>query len=68
MIRYGTTMDVGQIDPPRATADLIVRLTGNLIDKATPGTTLVGVKVLLHKKDGRWLIKDAAGSRIRPGP
>lgn len=53
--------------PPQAAADLIVRLTGDLIDKATPGTALVGVKVLLHKKHGRWLIKDAEGTPIRPG-
>jgi len=38
--------------PPEANANLIVRVTGNVIDKATQGTVLTGVKVMLHKKDG----------------
>jgi hypothetical protein len=53
--------------PPKAVANLIVRVTGNVIDKGTPGTVLVGVKVLLHKKHGRWLVKDAEGEQVRPG-
>jgi hypothetical protein len=53
--------------PPEAVANLIVRVTGNVIDKATPGTVLAGVKVLLHKKDGQWLVKDAEGEPVRPG-
>jgi hypothetical protein len=53
--------------PPEAVANLIVRVTGNVIDKGTPGTVLTGVKVLLHKKDGRWLVKDAEGEQVRPG-
>lgn len=53
--------------PPEAVANLIVRVTGNLIDKRTPGTVLAGVKVLLHKKDGKWLVKDAEGEQVRPG-
>lgn len=53
--------------PTKAVANLIVRVTGNVIDKNTPGTVLVGVKVLLHKKDGRWLVKDAEGEQVRPG-
>jgi hypothetical protein len=28
---------------------------------------LAGVKVLLHKKNGQWLVKDAEGEPIRPG-
>jgi hypothetical protein len=48
-------------------AKLIVRVTGNVIDKGTPGTVLAGVKVLLHKKDGQWLVKDAEGEQVRPG-
>jgi hypothetical protein len=43
------------------------RVTGNVIDKGTPGTVLAGVKVVLHKKDGQWLVKDAEGEPIRPG-
>jgi hypothetical protein len=53
--------------PPEAVANLIVRVTGNVIDKGTPGTVLVGVKVLLHKKNGQWLVKDAEGEQVRPG-
>jgi hypothetical protein len=53
--------------PPEAVANLIVRVTGNVIDKGTPGTVLAGVKVLLHKKGGVWLVKDAEGEQVRPG-
>lgn len=53
--------------PPEAVANMIVRVTGNVIDKATPGTVLAGVKVLLHKKNGQWLVKDAEGEPVRPG-
>lgn len=53
--------------PPEAVANLIVRVTGNVIDKGTPGAVLAGVKVLLHKKDGKWLVKDAEGEQVRPG-
>jgi len=53
--------------PPEAVATLIVRVTGNVIDKGTPGAVLAGVKVLLHKKDGQWLVKDAEGEQVRPG-
>lgn len=53
--------------PPEAVAKLIVRVTGSVIDKSTPGTVLAGVKVLLHKKDGQWLVKDAEGEQVKPG-
>lgn len=53
--------------PTEAVANLILRVTGNVIDKGTPGTVLAGVKVLLHKKSGQWLVKDAEGERVRPG-
>jgi hypothetical protein len=53
--------------PPEAVVNLIVRVTGNVIDKGTPGTVLVGVRVLLHKRDGQWLVKDAEGEPVRPG-
>jgi hypothetical protein len=53
--------------PPEAVANLIVRVTGNVIDKGTPGHVLAGVKVLLHKKGGQWLVKDAEGEQVRPG-
>jgi hypothetical protein len=54
-----TSVDVA-VEPARkpteAVANLNVRVSGNVIDKGTPGTVLVGVKVLLHKK------KTACGS------
>ena len=53
--------------PPEAVAKLIVRVAGNMIDKSTPGAVLAGVKVLLHKKDGQWLVKDAEGEQVKPG-
>lgn len=60
------TVDLAE-KPPKAVANLIVRVTGNVIDKNTPGTVLVGVKVLLHKKGGQWLVKDAEAEQVRPG-
>jgi hypothetical protein len=54
-------------NPPEAVANLIVRVNGNVIDKGTPGTVLAGVKVLLRKKDGQWLVEDAEGEQVRPG-
>lgn len=59
-------VDAGR-NPPAASADLIVRVTGNVIDKGTPGTALAGVKVTLHKREGRWLVTDADVVPVRPG-
>lgn len=42
-------------------------MTGNVIDKGTPGNVLVGVKMLLYKQNGQWLVKDAEGEHVRPG-
>lgn len=53
--------------PPRATANLVVRVTGNVIDERTPGTVLVGVKVLLHNRNGQWLVKEAEGRSLNSG-
>jgi hypothetical protein len=53
--------------PPEAVANLIVRVTGGVIDKGTPATVLAGVKVVLHKKNGQWLVQDAEGEQVRPG-
>ena len=53
--------------PPQAVAGLIVRVTGNVIDKGTAGTVLAGAKVLLHKQGGQWLVKDAEAEQVRPG-
>ena len=65
-----TTCDVAvdaRRNPPTATADLIARVTGNMIDKNTPGTALVGVKATLRKQDGGWLVTDAEVVPVRPG-
>jgi hypothetical protein len=54
--------------PPEAVADLIVRVTGNLIEPAAgQGTGLAEVRVLLHKKNGTWLVRDAEAEQARPG-
>ena len=39
--------------PLQATAAMIVRVTGDVIEKGNPGTVLAGVKVLLHKQGRR---------------
>jgi hypothetical protein len=53
--------------PPEAVADLIVRVTGNVIDRGAPGTVAVAATVMLHKKNGVWLIKDAEAGPLTPG-
>lgn len=50
-----------------ATADIIVRVTGAVMDKAAQGTGVAGVVVKLEKRDGRWLITDAEEKSLRPG-
>jgi hypothetical protein len=46
---------------------MIVRVTGEVIEKGNQGTVLAGVRVLLHKKDDVWLIKDAEIEKAKPG-
>lgn len=53
--------------PPEAVANLIVRVTGNVIDKSTPSKTLVALRVLLHKKGREWLVQNAEGEPVKPG-
>ncbi len=53
--------------PPQATADLVVRVAGNTIEAGTPGDILAEFRVLLHKKDGTWLIRDVEADRARLG-
>jgi hypothetical protein len=48
--------------PPKATAVMIVRVTGEVIEKGSQGTLLAGVKVLLHKK-GRRVADQGCRSR-----
>jgi hypothetical protein len=65
-----TKLDVS-IDPTKeplqATAGMIVRVTGEVIEKGSQGTVLAGVRAQLHKKDGVWLIKDAEVEKAKPG-
>jgi hypothetical protein len=60
------TVDAAQ-DPPQATADVVVRVAGNVIDTGMPGDMLAEFRVLLHKKDGTWLIRDVEADRTRLG-
>jgi hypothetical protein len=53
--------------PPKATTAMIVRVTGEVIEKGSQGTVVAGVKVLLHKKGGEWLIRDAEVEQAKPG-
>ncbi len=57
------------VDPSgkTATADIIVRVTGTVMDNATQGTGIAGVLVTLEKRDGEWLITDAKEKSLRPG-
>ena len=54
-------------DGKRATADLVVRLSGNVIDRGTRSTGVAAVLVALEKRGDRWLVVDAKESRVRPG-
>jgi hypothetical protein len=56
-----------QAQQPKATAAMIVRVTGEVIEKGSQGTVLAGVKVLLYKKGGEWLIRDAEVEQAKPG-
>jgi hypothetical protein len=59
------------LDPPthpsNAAADLIARVTGNVIDRGAPGTVVVTAVVTLHKKEGTWLITGAEAGPLKPG-
>ena len=54
-------------NPPQAAADVVVRVAGNVIETGTPGEVLAEFRVLLHKKDGVWLIRDVEADRTRLG-
>jgi hypothetical protein len=60
------TVDTAQI-PPQATADVVVRVAGNVIDAGTLGNVLAEFRVLLHKKGGTWLIKHVEADQTRLG-
>lgn len=54
--------------PSKATADVVVRVAGDGIEAGMPGDLLAELRVLLQKKDGRWLIQDAEADGARLGP
>lgn len=54
-----TKLDVMLDSPEAATIDLVVGVSGNILDKGTPGTTIVGLRVTIVKKGGHWLASDA---------
>lgn len=60
------TVDAAK-SPPQATADVVVRVAGNTIEAGVPGDILAEFRVLLHKKDGTWLIRDVEADRTRLG-
>jgi ABC-type transporter MlaC component len=66
-----TKLDVtvdAEKSPPAATADMIVRVSGNVVGEGTPGTVLVGLRVEMLKKGGKWLVRDAGVQEPgRPG-
>lgn len=53
--------------PPEASVDMIVRVTGNLMEPAGQGTALADVRVQMQKKNDRWLIRDAEATQAKPG-
>lgn len=63
------TVDVDATkQPPEAVADMIVRVTGNLLEPAGgQGTGLAEVRVLMRKKGDAWLIHEAEADQARPG-
>lgn len=65
-----TKLDVlvdSDASPPAATASLIVRIAGHNQVAGGPGIAIVGVRVELKKKAGRWLIRDATVEPLRAG-
>lgn len=64
--RQDVTVDRAK-NPPEATADLIVRVTGDVMDNGPAGQALAGCRVSLRKRDGRWLVTDAELRPVRPG-
>lgn len=54
-----TKLEATLASPEAATVDMIVRVTGNVIDGRTPGTTIAALRVSMAKKNGRWLVTDA---------
>jgi len=53
--------------PTEATAHLVVRVAGLASEAGMPGDALAEFRVLLHKRDGTWLIRDVEADRARLG-
>ncbi len=51
-------------DGTQATADVLVRLRGNVIDSGTRTTAVAAVRVSLEKRGDTWLIVAAKESRV----
>lgn len=63
-----TKLDVSLDSPEAASVDMIVRVSGNVVGEGTPGTVLVGLRVEMLKKGGKWLVRDAGVQEPgRPG-
>jgi hypothetical protein len=64
-----TKLDVSLDSPEAANVDMIVRVSGNVIDERTPGTTIAGLRVSMTKKGGQWLVADVeVRDPVRAGP
>jgi hypothetical protein len=47
---------------------MLARVSGNVVGEGTPGTVLVGLRVLMVEKGGEWLVTDAEAQEPgRPG-
>ena len=53
-----TKLDV-TVDPPAATVDMLVRVSGNVVGEGTPGAVLVALRVAMREKGGKWLVRKA---------
>jgi hypothetical protein len=53
-----TKLEVTLDSPEAASVDMIVRVTGNILDQGAPRTTIVGLRVLMVKRGGTWLVTD----------
>jgi hypothetical protein len=53
--------------PPEAVARMLVRVTGEFVEKGSRATGLVAARVLLAKKGEDWLIQDADIREAKPG-
>ena len=63
-----TALDVeltGGTERPSATADMIVRVTGNMMGPGSSGTAVVKAVTSLEKRGNRWLVTDCVAEPVR---